>query len=206
MNIGYKCNYSKVIGFIATKGAESTDPGDSYLSCLLEIYSNVSVRRVFIPHLLVRYLNNCNEIDNHNMMQQYGLALEKYWVTYGGNFRLETTVSLSMGITDGKFLFCHGVSEESMDKKLSTREYNNRTAYELFNHPIPDNCCSPSLVIPPNTIDDRPRKYKIYRYTLDLLPDFIYVSSETSISTLTTLLIPHKAFSYLMMIIPPPLS
>ena len=35
-----------------------------------------------------------------------------------------------MGIIDGKLLFYHSVSEINEDKKLSTREYNNRTVYE----------------------------------------------------------------------------
>ena len=30
MDIGYKYNYRKLLGFIATKGAESTEPGDPY--------------------------------------------------------------------------------------------------------------------------------------------------------------------------------
>ena len=30
--IGYNCNYRKVLGFIATEGARSTEPGDPYLS------------------------------------------------------------------------------------------------------------------------------------------------------------------------------
>ena len=33
MEIGYKYNYRKVLGFIATKGDGSTEPGDPYLSC-----------------------------------------------------------------------------------------------------------------------------------------------------------------------------
>ena len=40
-------------------------------------------------------------------MEKSDLAPEKYWVTQSGYFRLETTVALGMGITDGKFLLCH---------------------------------------------------------------------------------------------------
>ena len=55
-------------------------------------------------------------------MIQYDLELEKYWVTQRVYFRLATTVSLDMGITDDKILLCHGIPEESVDKKISTRE------------------------------------------------------------------------------------
>ena len=74
--------------------------------------------------------NACNAIDNHNMMRQSDLSLEKYWVIQSGDFRRATTVALGMGITDGKLLYCHGVAEENKDKKISTLEYNNRTVYE----------------------------------------------------------------------------
>ena len=67
--IGYKYNYRKVLGFIATKGAGSNESGDPYLSCLSGIYSNVSVRPVVFPHLLGMYFNDCNSIYNHNRMR-----------------------------------------------------------------------------------------------------------------------------------------
>ena len=35
-------------------------------------------------------------------MRHYDIALEEYWVTQSGYFRLATTVALGMGITDGK--------------------------------------------------------------------------------------------------------
>ena len=59
--IGYKYNYRKVLVFIATEGAGSTDPGDIYLSLFPDIYSNVSVRPVVRPHFLGRYLYACNK-------------------------------------------------------------------------------------------------------------------------------------------------
>ena len=69
-------------------------------------------------------------IENHNRMRKYHLALEKYFVTHSGHFRLATTVTLGMGIADGKLLFYHGISEESVNKKISMREYNNSAVYE----------------------------------------------------------------------------
>ena len=82
--IGYKYNSRKVLGFIATEGAGSTEPGDPYLSRFPGIYSNVSVRPVVLPHLIGRYFNACNAIYNHNRMRQSDLLLEKYWVTQSG--------------------------------------------------------------------------------------------------------------------------
>ena len=73
--IGCKYNYRKVLGFIATEGSGSTEPGDPYLSRFPDIYSNVSVCPVFCPHLLGRYFNACNEIDNHNRTHQYDILL-----------------------------------------------------------------------------------------------------------------------------------
>ena len=64
LRIGYKYNYRKVLLFIANEGAGSTEPGDSYLSCFPDIYSNVSVRPVVCPNFLGRHLNACNAIDN----------------------------------------------------------------------------------------------------------------------------------------------
>ena len=54
------------------------------------------------------------------MMRQSDPGLDKYWVTQSGYFRLATTVALVMGITDGKLLYCHDVSEGKLDKKIST--------------------------------------------------------------------------------------
>ena len=49
-------------------------------------------------------------------MRQSEPALEKYLVTQSENFILATIVALSMGITDGKILFCHGISEGSVGR------------------------------------------------------------------------------------------
>ena len=77
LDIGYKYNSRKVLGFIVTEGAGSTEPGDPCLSRFPDIYSNVSVRPVVRPHLLGRYFNACNAIDSHNRMRQYDILLEK---------------------------------------------------------------------------------------------------------------------------------
>ena len=120
--IGYKYNSRKFLGFIATKGAGSTEPGDLYLSRFPDIYSDLSVHPVVCPHLIGRYFNACNSIDNHNRIRQSDIVLNKYWLTHSGYFTLATTVALGMGITDGKPLYWHGVAERNVDKNISTLE------------------------------------------------------------------------------------
>ena len=116
MDIGYKYNYRKFLGYISTEGVGSTEPCDPYLSRFPYIYSNVSVRPVVCTRLLGRHFNAYNAIDNQNSMLQSYLELDKYWVTQRGYFRLATTVALGMGITDVQILFCHGFSEGNVDK------------------------------------------------------------------------------------------
>ena len=91
-----------------------------------------------------------------------------------------------MGITDEKFLLCHGISEGRVDKQFSTRDYNNRKVYELFNILFPDDSITPDLNLPSITIDERTRPNKRARYSPDLLPASIYVASEKSVITLST--------------------
>ena len=184
--IGYKYNYRKVLWFIATEGAGSTAPGDPYLSRVPDIYSNVSVHPYDLPHLIGRYFNACSAIDNQNRMRQSDLDLDKYWVTQSGYYRLETTVVLGMGITDGKLLYCHGVAEGNYDRRISTLEYNNRTVYDCFNSPFTYDFVRPYLNLPPITFDNRPHPHKRVCYTPDLLLADIFVASENTFSTLIT--------------------
>ena len=76
-------------------------------------YSNVSICPVAFPHVIGRYLNDCNAIDNHKSMYQSDPSIDKYWVKQSGYFRLGTTVALVMGITYGKLLFCCCILEIS---------------------------------------------------------------------------------------------
>ena len=119
-------------------------------------------------------------------MRYYDPDLYKYWVTQSDYFILATTVALGMGITDGKLLLCHGTSQESDDKNISTKEYINRTVYDYSNNPFTADLGSPALNLPQITIDDRPCLHKRERYTPDLIPVAISVTSENSVSTLTT--------------------
>ena len=119
-------------------------------------------------------------------MRKYDLAIEKYWVTQSGYFRLATKVILGMGITDGEILLCHGISEGVVEKKFSTIYYNNRTVYYYFKDPFPTDFGSPYLNPPPINIDDSPYPDKRDRCIHDFLPDAISAASENSISNLTT--------------------
>ena len=112
-----------------------------------------------------------------------------------GYFILTTTVSLGMGITYSKLLFCHGISEGIVDKNISTREYNNSKVYDCFNNPFRDCCCRPGLNLPTTTIYGRPRLDKIAGYTLDLITDTMSFVSKTLLVILPPLLIRHNSFS-----------
>ena len=74
--------------------------------------------------------------------------LKKYCVTQSDYFILATTVELIMEIKYGKLLFCHRISEGSVDNTFSMREYNNRTVYECFKYPFPIDCGRPDLNLP----------------------------------------------------------
>ena len=119
-------------------------------------------------------------------MHKSDIALEKYWVTQSGYFRLETTVTLGMGITHGKLLYCNGVAQVNVDKKNLTLDYNNRTVYDCLNNPFTAYFGSPDMHLPPITIDDRPRPHKRDKYNPYIIPAEIYVASENYVSTLTT--------------------
>ena len=91
-----------------------------------------------------------------------------------------------MGITNRKLLFCYGISEKSVENKISTGEYNNRTYFDCFDYPFRADFGSPSLNLHPINIDDRTHLHRRPRYTPDLPPVTISASSEKSISTFTS--------------------
>ena len=122
----YNCNSQKILLFISTERARSTDPGNTYLSRLPENYSNVSICPVVCHCVIGRYFNAFNVTDNKNNMWKYDLALETNWVTQRRYFRLVTKVTLGMGITDENSLFQYGISEKSREKKNPISEYNDR--------------------------------------------------------------------------------
>ena len=169
------------------EGVRSTEADVPSLSCYPPNYSNISIQHVIFHLKIERYYIVCNEIYKHNRMRQSDLAVDKYWVTYSGYFRLVTTVTLVIGITYGNFLFCHGISEQSNNKTIPMKEYNNRTVYDCFNNPFLVYGGSPALNLSTLTIGDSPCPKTISQYTSDPLPDAIYVTSGNYDSTLTIL-------------------
>ena len=112
-----------------------------------------------------------------------------------GYFRHATTVELGMGITYGKLLLCHDISEKTRDKKTSMIDYNNREVYDFFDNPFTVDCGIPDLNITHMAINDNQQPNKIAHYTPDSLPSSVYVESETMSVLLPPLLTPHKLFS-----------
>ena len=53
MCIGYKYNFQKFLGFIATEESGSNDPGDPYSYCFPGNYSNVYIFPVFWTRVVV---------------------------------------------------------------------------------------------------------------------------------------------------------
>ena len=156
-----------------------------YLSHFPDICSNISICAVVPPHCLGRYLNAFNLKKNHIRIWHSGIALDKYCVTHSGYFRLITTVAFGMSITDENLLFCYGISEESVDIKVLTRNYNKRTAYNWFDNQFPYECGILDLNLPPINIDDRPHLGKKAWYNPDLVPDATHFPYKNYVSTLT---------------------
>ena len=68
MAIIYKYSSRKVLGFFDTDGEGITESGDPYLSSYPDNHYNGSVCPIVITHLLGRYFNACNAIENKNRM------------------------------------------------------------------------------------------------------------------------------------------
>ena len=95
-------------------------------------------------------------------------------------------MTLGVGITCGKLLYCHGVAEVNTEKKFLTSKHNNSTVYYCIKNNFTADFGTPDMHLPPITVDDRPPPHKRARYTPDLFPAAIYVASENYVSILTT--------------------
>ena len=73
VNTGYKYIFQKFLGFIATEGGVSTEPGVPYLSRYPHNYSNFSISPVVHTCFIGGYFSSRNTIDNRNMMHQSDL-------------------------------------------------------------------------------------------------------------------------------------
>ena len=131
--IGYKYNARKVLCFVATKNAGSTQPGTPYIARFPDEYGNVSNRAVPRPKIVSKYFANSDKVDAHNHARQYQLALEKRWVTHCGWFRIDTTF-IGITVTDAwkcvKFQ-----SNNSALKKMTIKQFADRVAWDCANNP-----------------------------------------------------------------------
>ena len=91
-----------------------------------------------------------------------------------------------MGIIYLKLLLCHGVPDQSKDKKIPMRKYNYGTVYDCFNNNFLVDYSTLDLTPTPIPIDDSPRPNKISWYNSVPLPADIYVTSGNSVSAFTT--------------------
>jgi len=97
--IGYKYNKKKVLTFVLTRGAGSSEDGEPYHARFPDKFGNLCIRQVARPKVLSTYFKHSNVVDLHNQARQFDLALEKKWITQNGYFRLYTTL-LGMTVTD----------------------------------------------------------------------------------------------------------
>ena len=122
--IGYKYNSKKVLTFITTVGAGSTEKGENpYKMKYNDEFGNVCYRDIPRPAVLSRYFLHSNAVDVHNQMRQGNLALEECWVTTDGWFRLFTTM---IGITVTDTWFVRERHEEKQIKSVEVDCGNNR--------------------------------------------------------------------------------
>ena len=75
--IGYKYNKKKVLTFVTTRGAGSTEKGEPYEARFPDKYGNLCVRHVARPDCVSNFFKYSNKVDLHNKSRQFDLALEK---------------------------------------------------------------------------------------------------------------------------------
>ena len=73
VSIGYKCNYWKVLYFIATEYLGIINSIIPYLSNHPYQFDNVNILPVYCTLVVSRFLGSVNEVDSHNKSRQYDL-------------------------------------------------------------------------------------------------------------------------------------
>ena len=71
VSIVYKCNYRKVIYFIATEYVVIINSGIPYLSNHPYQFDNVNILPVYCTLVVYRFLGYVNKVDSHNKSRQY---------------------------------------------------------------------------------------------------------------------------------------
>ena len=187
--IAIKSKYisQKVLGFIATEGAGINEPCAPYLSHYPGIFSNVYIWPVLLHHVIGRYFSACNAIDNNKKIQNFEIAVEKYWVTQSGYFRLANTVTLGVG---GLYMVrLYSVFSFHIKSRTSPFQWENTIIGQFITDliiPFQLMFFSPDFNLHPIPIDDSPHPNKSGQYTSDMLPDIISVASGNSSNVLTT--------------------
>ena len=119
--IGYKYNTWKVLSFIVTEDAGSTQAGLPYLSKYANQFTNIAIHPIDRTIVMSKCFSAVNEVEYHNKSRQYDLALEKFWVTHCGWMRLCITVSMGITITNFWKLFRYGVKRDHYEKFIGIR-------------------------------------------------------------------------------------
>jgi hypothetical protein len=134
--VGYKYCKSKTLCFIFNEGASSTEQGEPYIAKWKDDNDNTIMKQVNRPEVCSIYFRYNNVIDVHNMMRQKELALEKYWVTECGFFRLLTTV-FGMTIVDCWRAYRHHISPNHRHKQIKLEGFIDLVAYDMLHNSFP---------------------------------------------------------------------
>ena len=77
----YKYNIRNVLSFIDTEDAGITQDGFTYLYKYPDLFYNIAIHPFSLPLVIYKLLGPVNYVEPNKKYRQYGLALEKYWVT-----------------------------------------------------------------------------------------------------------------------------
>ena len=129
--IGYKYNKKKVLTFVTTRGAGSTEKGEPYEARFPDKYGNLCVRHVARPDCVSNFFKYSNKVDLHNQSRQFDLALEKKWITQNPYFRLFTT-EVGTSVIDAWKVFKNNHREGG--KPPSVAEFADIMAHEMLEY------------------------------------------------------------------------
>jgi hypothetical protein len=119
-------------------------------------HGNVHIRHVSRPQVISHYFSKSNNIDTHNQLRQFELALEKKWVTHDAFFRIMTSI-FGINNTDA-YLLCdyHGLLG-THHTRPSIVEFTSALSYQLihyFDDGVPEDFRStPTLQLADNVND-----------------------------------------------------
>jgi len=133
--IGYKYNAKKVLFFVMTKGAGSTESGAPYVAKFPDRYGNRCTRNVERPACLSRLFHDSPKVDNHNMERQGILSLEGAWQTQNCWFRLFCTIQ-GINTIDTKLAVQYTVHDNHEFKTMTVMEFTDRLAREMLENTL----------------------------------------------------------------------